>query len=249
LKAQSDIIVLVGHLNEDDEKDVRARLPEVDVVIGGHIHAPMKEPIVTGTQWMGRLAAYGVEVGRLDMQVDPARKQVVSTKWTRIPVNAKSITPAADMAAEVARWEAKVTATMDVKIGEAKRTITKAELKGVIEQALCEMTGADFAFMGRGGVRDEIPKGAILVRNLWNVFPFDNKVVLGKFRGSELPPTITQGKTVDPKKIYLVATNEFSAANQSSPREINATGLNFPEVRQMQRDLLIDWVKKKKILE
>jgi 2',3'-cyclic-nucleotide 2'-phosphodiesterase (5'-nucleotidase family) len=153
------------------------------------------------------------------------------------------------MSKEVAKWEGKVTETMDVKIGEAKRTITKSEMKGLIERALREMTGADLAFMGRGGIRDEMPKGPILVRTIWNIFPFDNKVVIGKIRGSELPSSITDGKTIDPKKIYTVATNEFAAANQSSPRELNASGLSFPDVREMQRDLLIEWVKKKKVIE
>ena len=249
LRERSDVVVLLGHLNGEEEEGVRAKLAEVPVVISGHNHGGLKEPIQSGSQWMGRLLAYGVELGRLDLQVDPVRKTVVSSRWKRIPVNSKTIPPAEDVAREVARWEGKVTAMMDVPIGEAKRTIRRNEMKTLIEKVLCEMTGADLAFTGLGGVRDELPAGAILVRHIWNIFPFDNKVVVGKFRGSELPAPVTQGRKVDPAKIYTVATNEFAAANQSSPRELNTSGLSFPAEGPLVRDLLIDWVKRKKVIE
>jgi 5'-nucleotidase len=241
--------VLLGHLTGEEEEGVRAKLAEVPVVISGHNHGGLKEPIQSGNQWMGRLLAYGVELGRLDLQVDPVRKTVVSSRWKRIPIDSKTIPPAEDVARDVAHWEGKVTAMMDVPIGEAKRTIRKNEMKTLIEKVLCEMMGADLAFTGLGGVRDELPAGTILVRHIWNIFPFDNKAVMGKFRGAELPASVTQGRKVDPAKIYTVATNEFAAANQSSPRELNTSGLSFPTEGPLVRDLLVDWVKRKKVIE
>lgn len=249
LRERADILVLLGHLTGPEETEVAERLPEVHVVISGHNHGGLKEPVVTGGQWMGRLLANGVEVGRLDLQFDPAAKKVVSSQWKRIRVDSRTIQPAADVAREIAGWESKVAAEMDVPIGEAKRTIAKAEMKGLIEKALCEMTGADLAFMGRGGIRDELPKGTILIRHLWNIFPFDNTVVTGRFRGAQLPASVTGGKTIDPRKEYTLVTNEFAAANQSNPGELNTSGLEFPNIGPNMRDLLIDWVKKKKVIE
>jgi 2',3'-cyclic-nucleotide 2'-phosphodiesterase (5'-nucleotidase family) len=249
VRAKSDVVILLGHLSPEDEEDVRLNLQEVQVLIGGHIHAGLKELAHFGQQWQARVQANGVELGRLDLQVDPARKRVVSASWKRIPVDSRTFPADPVVAKLVAEWEGKVTAMMDVPIGEAKRTLQKADLKRMIERALCEQMGADLAFMGYGGIRDILPQGTILVRHIWNIFPFDNVVVMGKFRGSRLPPTVTQGKQIDPQKEYTLATNEFAAANQSSPRELNTSGLEFPITGPLQRDLLIEWVKKVKVIE
>jgi len=42
-----------------------------------------------------------------------------------------------------------------------------------------DQTGADFAFMNLGGVRDIVPQGELKVRNIWDIMPFDNTVVIG----------------------------------------------------------------------
>jgi 2',3'-cyclic-nucleotide 2'-phosphodiesterase (5'-nucleotidase family) len=248
LKQKSDVIVLLAHLTPEDEDEVLRTIPEIQVIIGGHIHFGLKEMKGTATQWLFRVQGNGVELGRMDLQVDPVKKTVVSAKASRIPVDS-SVAPAQNVAQEVAKWEDQVTKLMDVPIGEAKRAFSKADLKILIEQALREQTGADLAFMGRGGIRDVLSPGVILVRHVWNIFPFDNLVVSGKFRGAELPSSVTAGTTIDPRKQYVLATNEFAAANQSSPSELNSSGLAFPTIGPLQRDVLINWIKKKKILE
>jgi 2',3'-cyclic-nucleotide 2'-phosphodiesterase (5'-nucleotidase family) len=49
------------------------------------------------------------------------------------------------------------------------------------DQALRDKLGVDFGFQNRGGVRDKLPRGKILARHIWNIHPFDNQVVIGRF--------------------------------------------------------------------
>jgi hypothetical protein len=81
------------------------------------------------------------------------------------------------------------------------------------------------------------------------MYPFDSRVVKGRFRGSQLPASVTAGRQIDPDRIYTLVTNEYTAANQSRPSELNATGMEFPEFGAVQRDLLVEWFKKQKVLE
>jgi 2',3'-cyclic-nucleotide 2'-phosphodiesterase (5'-nucleotidase family) len=103
--------------------------------------------------------------------------------------------------------------------------------------------------MNLGNVRDVIPAGPVLARAVWNILPFDNAVVIGKFKGSQLPPKVREGHTIDPEREYTLATTDFTAANQASKDQLDTTGLAFPKTAAMQRDMVIDWIKKKKILE
>jgi 2',3'-cyclic-nucleotide 2'-phosphodiesterase (5'-nucleotidase family) len=249
LRPRADIVVLLGHLTPAEEDQVLREAPEVALTVGGHTHAGVTEPKIRDGRAMVRVRSSSGELGRLDLQVNPAAKKIVSSKWTRISIGKSSLQPAADVAKAVARWEAKVAGMMDVPIAESRRIWRGADLKALIERAIAEETGSDFGFCNRGGIRAELPQGTILVRHVWAVFPFDNLTVKGKFRGSQLPAAVTAGRTVDPSRVYTLVTNDFTAANQNQPSQLNSTGLEFPDIGPLQRDLLVEWIKKKKILE
>jgi hypothetical protein len=62
-----------------------------------------------------------------------------------------------------------------------------------------------------------------------------------------LAASVTNGRTVDPDREYTLAVSDFVAANQKT--EMGAEGLNFPETGAVQRDVIIDWVKKQKVIQ
>ena len=71
---------------------------------------------------------------------------------------------------------------------------------------------------------------------------------MGNFKGSELPPAITSRYPVDPDREYTVATTDFTATNQADKAQLGASGLRFPRTGPLQRDAVIEWVKKKKVV-
>ena len=183
LRGQADLIVVLGHINDSEATQILHEVPAVSVVVSGHDHTALR----SAEEYQGRINVradgYGKDFGRLDLQVNVTAHKIVSWKWRTIPVEANNVTPAADVAALVDQWESKVAKIVDVPIGEARHTIAGPDLKRLIERAMVEETGADFAFMNQGGVRDRLPEGRLLARNIWNVMPFDNIVVIGRFPG------------------------------------------------------------------
>jgi 2',3'-cyclic-nucleotide 2'-phosphodiesterase (5'-nucleotidase family) len=119
----------------------------------------------------------------------------------------------------------------------------------MIEQALRDETGADFAHMNLGGVRDTIPQGPVLVRHIWDIMPFDNEVVVGTFKGRDLPPVVVGDRKIDPDREYTLAVSDYTAANQETQENLRTHGLVFPNDVGLMRDLLIDWCRKKKVIE
>jgi 2',3'-cyclic-nucleotide 2'-phosphodiesterase (5'-nucleotidase family) len=114
---------------------------------------------------------------------------------------------------------------------------------------MCEETGSDLAWVNLGNIRDVIPAGPVLARAIWNILPFDNAVVIGKFKGSQLPPKVREGRTIDPDREYTLAVTDFTAANQAASDQLGVSGLDFPRTAGMQRDMVIDWIREKKILD
>lgn len=249
LHDKSDLIVVLGHLHDKEADDILRQIPEVSVAIVGHSHREYAKLHNFNGRVGALVTSYGVELGRLDLQVDMTAHKLKSAEWKIIPVDSKKLTPDPKIASEIAHWEAKVSKIVDAPIAEAKRRFEKRDLQILIERAMAEETGSDLAWVNLGNVRDVIPAGTVLARTIWNILPFDNAVVIGKFKGSQLPPKVREGHTIDPDREYTFATTDFTAANQASNDQLNVSGLEFPKTTGMQRDMVIDWIKKKKILD
>jgi len=250
LRDRTDLIVVLAHIHDQEEVDaILHDVPEVSVVVAGHSHEGYPAMMKVDGRVAVLVRAYGDQLGRLDLQVDVGAKKLASAEWTKIPIDSK-IMPAPDVAREVAKWEHKVSKLVDIPIGESTMRMERnsPDLRKMVERAMVEQTGSDIAWINTGNLRDTLPKGQILIRNIWNLLPFDDYIVMGKFKGSELPPAITRRYPVEANREYTVATTDFTATNQGAKEQLDASGLSFPRIGPLQRDVLIDWIKKKKIV-
>jgi 5'-nucleotidase / UDP-sugar diphosphatase len=249
LKSQSDLIVLLGHISPREELAFVESATDIPVVVSGHLHRGLPQPLMKDGRIMVRVKGYGEELGRLELKVDTEKKAVASYNWKHILIDSTTTKPAEDVAKVVKHWEDEVSERVDQPLAVTARAFDTRGVKALMEQAMRDETGADFAFMNLGGVRDNLPKGQILVRNIWDIMPFDNRVVFGKFKGRDLPAVVLGDRKVDPERMYTLAVSDFTAANQASPENLRTTGLKFPGDGGLFRDLLVDWFRKKKVIE
>jgi 2',3'-cyclic-nucleotide 2'-phosphodiesterase (5'-nucleotidase family) len=248
LRDRSDLIVVLGHIHDKEEvAEILKRIPEVSVVVAGHTHVAYPEMMKVDGRVAVLVNSYANQLGRLDLQVDIAGKKLQSAEWKKIPIEAR-LTPAPDVERLVNYWDAKVRPLVDVPIGESTKVLTRTdpELRKMIERAMAEESGADLAWIDTGNIRDNLPAGRILARDIWNMLPFDNYIVTGKFKGSQLPKSITDRYPVQSDREYTVATTDFTAGNQAAKNQLNTTGMVFPKTGPLQRDAVINWIRKKR---
>src|SRR5271156_760426 len=119
LRDKSDLIVVLGHLHDAEADEILKQVPGVSVAIVGHAHKEYAKLHNFDGRVGALVTSYGVELGRLDLQVDMTAHKLKSAEWKIIPVDSKKLTPDPDVAREVAAWEAKVSKIVDVTIGEA----------------------------------------------------------------------------------------------------------------------------------
>jgi 5'-nucleotidase / UDP-sugar diphosphatase len=248
VRDQSDLIVLLAHVTLPEEEAILTEIKEVSVTVSGHVHKGLENPLSRDGRVLVRVAAYGVELGRLDLQVDTTKKTVVSWTHKRIPIDS-SFAPAQDVAKLVAHWEGEADKVVSSPIGEARREFPRPEVRRLMQRAMAEVMGTDFAWINAGGVRDVLPKGRLLARHVWNIMPFDNRVVMGRFKGRDLPTAVKEGRAIDPQREYSLAVTDFNVATQNSPTGMGSTGLVFPQEGPLLRDLFINWIRKKQVLE
>ncbi|MDR1737425.1 MAG: 5'-nucleotidase C-terminal domain-containing protein [Candidatus Symbiothrix sp.] len=174
---------------------------------------------------------------------------VQSVTDTKIVMDSTWATAAgADMEEVVAYFQQHLKAETSVVIGTSKQTLTKGFPQSLLSnfaadamQQLAEerWQTVDFSVLNMGGLRTSINKGAITVGNIYEVFPFENKLVLVEMRGSAvrelfeafalkggqgvsstvrfviknqaLSSLSIRGKALEDNRIYRVATVDYLA--------------------------------------
>lgn len=249
LRGKVDVIIVLGHIHPEEGSSIIKEVADVNVVVEGHAHGGRKELEAADGRVAVGCAGYGVDLCRLDLEVNKREKKLVSWKWTKIPVDSVTVAPAPDVAKVVAKWEKRVEEKVDREIGEARRDLEKRDLTPMIEKATMEEMKVDFSYMNAGGVRDRLAKGKILERHIWNIIPFDNVMMTAKIKGAAISDAIRKGRAVEPDKEYTLALSDFLATNPASIKQLGLAGVKFAEVDLYLRDVLINWVKKKKVIE
>ena len=251
-KQHADLVIVLGHIEKAEAVSILSGLPDVSVVVIGHEHTPWKEPIEMDGRLIIHAESYGREVGRLLLDYDTATRRITSHQWTGIPVD-DSVFPADPVVeAQVEKWEAKVSSLVDVPIGQSSKQFSKAEIRKLMERAMNDRFPSDFAFTNIGGVRDTLPAGQLLARNVWDVMPFDNRVVVAEIPGDQLmtldDPThtekVAETAKLDPQRTYRLVTTDFMISNWAD------RGHKFRVTDQgaLLRDVFIDWIRQKKVI-
>lgn len=249
LRSQSDLVVLLAHITGPKENEILNSVPEIPVLVTGHIHAGTTDALTHDGRVLVRVKSYGEELGRLDLKVDTEKKAPIWWAWKRIPVDSTKVEPDPEMAKQVKVWEDKVSARVDRPLAISRRAFNKAEVKRLIEQAMCAETHSDFAWMNMGGIRDTLPQGQLLDRQIWNIMPFDNDVLIGTFKGRDLPAVVVGDRKIDLDRDYTLAVSDYTAANQGTQENLRTSGLQFPNDAGPLRDILLNWFRMKKVIE
>jgi hypothetical protein len=73
--------------------------------------------------------------------------------------------------------------------------------------------------------------------------------VIGTFKGRDLPPVVVGDKTIDPALDYTLAVSDYTAANQGTAENLRINGLEFPRNAGLMRTVVLDWFRKKQVIE
>jgi 5'-nucleotidase/UDP-sugar diphosphatase len=170
----------------------------IDVMLCGHIHVGYErgwEDPLTHTlclQTYGR----GTGVGVYEILVDPDTKQIIGFELAETDGGILTLFedewwPDEAMGDFIEAWVDSAEVGMDEPIGRALIDISRvgvgeSPMGNMVVDAMREAVDADVAFTNLGGIRDNIGMGIITPREVFQVVPFDNKLVVFEMTGSFL---------------------------------------------------------------
>lgn len=203
LKKQADIVIALTHLGVEEDQKLAREVPGIDVIVGGHSHSRLAEPIlVRHTEephafWVGGTVIvqdywWGGELGRLDLRLrrNDGPFTLMSYSGRLIPVTS-DIPDDPATARVVELYYKPISKLYGRVVGQASDSFINHEERenpvlNLICDALREAGKTDVAIYNRGGVRGDIVKGEIKVWDIATVLPFRNKVVQTTLTGRQL---------------------------------------------------------------
>ena len=223
LRKKADLVIALVHLGIYDSPDrgsrrLAAEVAGIDLIVDGHSHTRLDEPIVVRSPGSPRTTAivqawqWGLVVGRVDLWLAGGGK-VSQLTFQSIPVNLKAAAKGSgdtvtyplvggeiredpELLAVLRPYVDKVDAALSETVGRAAGTFSfqgaryeEMPLGDLIADSMLWHTRSlhvDFALQNGGGIRADLPEGAISSKTVYEVLPFDNVVAVLTLKGTDV---------------------------------------------------------------
>ncbi|HFI0150925.1 TPA: bifunctional UDP-sugar hydrolase/5'-nucleotidase [Streptococcus suis] len=198
-------LVVLSHLGYDEDVNLAKDFPEVNVILGGHTHTILKEPIQVGSVSICQAGQYGRFVGHLSLRCfADGRHEVLAydlIEVEKLTQEDRAVKAVIDqMKSERDAAFSQPIATLPQALDGERDSIRQgvSSLAPVICQALFEQAGqlglqADGAVINGFGIRASLPTGPIYYSDLVKVLPFSKRVLLVAIKGSDLVTSLQTG--------------------------------------------------------
>lgn len=236
-KAGADTIIVLADECPGDLKPVVGKHPEwkVSLVAGGRCAQPVgPQEGATAYVSLGRgLGNYLRAVYTFDPS-KPKGQQVSApdTSLVDVTTGAGAPGPNADVAQLISDYKARLDQALGEEIGFTQKGFAKdsKQLGAWVAHAIHQqLPNTDGVVLNRKGFREGLAPGKVTKGSVYTVMPFENSLMVIKVKGEDLAGQLAnpeavlggftpagkgkfkdaQGKPLDPKKVYSVATIEY----------------------------------------
>lgn len=216
-------IVAVTHLGLDNDPtygndQLLALVDGIDIIVGGHSHTRMEEPMAITKDANGvekdptlivQAGDKGLNLGELDVKFD--EEGVISYYEGKLnsvgdyeadAEAASVLKPYSEEIEEVKVEEIGAEALQDIKnsgTGEGETPIGNLIADAMLAGAKAKDADTVIAFQNGGGIRATIEKGPITVGEVMNVLPFGNDPVTGALTGQQIKETFEHSVHLSPE--------------------------------------------------
>ncbi len=171
--AGADLVVLLSHNGFDTDKKMATQVQGIDVILSGHTHDALPEPVLVGDTIIVATGSNGKFVSRVDLDVRDGK--MMGFRHKLIPIFADVIEPDAEMAAQIDADRAPFKDALEEEIGVADGLLyRRGNFNGTWDDLICdaliEEREADIALSP--GVRwgpSILPGQPITREDIWNV--------------------------------------------------------------------------------
>lgn len=182
-----DVVVVATHDYDSDTNERFASLyndSRIDAILCAHTHQKINETVTRTDNYkipVLQSNTKNITVGAINLTLENGdiTKQTVNHYY---PSNYSS---SADILSIIDNYKDIILEGEKV-VGYTSTYLSKESLGSLATNGMVDYTGSDFACLNTGGVRSTIDLGNITMEDIYEVFPFDNKLIIVEMSGSTL---------------------------------------------------------------
>ena len=169
----ADLVVVLSHNGFDVDKKMAGTVSGIDVILAGHTHDALPEPVLVGETIIVASGSNGKFVSRVDLDVRDGR--MMGFRHKLIPVFSDVITPDAEVAAVIDAERAPFKDTLEEVIGTTDTLLyRRGNFNGTWDDLICDalLSERDAEIALSPGVRwgpSLLPGDPITREDIWNV--------------------------------------------------------------------------------
>ncbi len=134
--AGADVVVVLSHNGFDVDRKLASRVPGIDVILTGHTHDALPEPVQVGNTMLIASGSNGKFVSRVDLDVRDGEMKGIRHKL--IPIFSDVIAPDAEMTALIDGHRAPYESEMREVIGRTGSTLyRRGNFNGTWDDLIC----------------------------------------------------------------------------------------------------------------
>ena len=190
-----DLTVLLTHIGIEADKELAALLDPrwgVDLIIGGHSHTLLEEPVIVEGIPIVQAAEGTGQVGKFEILVDTENNRIHSYTWKLIPINGDNCPRDAQLEHLIQfykeqtdeRYSRIITRFLDSYTHPARNQET--EMGRIFSDMLRDSTGVDIMMLASGSIRKKESGTIITLKDLLELFPFDDELYQITVTGAQL---------------------------------------------------------------
>ena len=170
--AGADLVVVLSHNGFDVDKKMASRVSGIDVILSGHTHDALPEPVLVGETIIVASGSNGKFVSRVDLDVRDGR--MMGFRHKLIPIFSDVITPDPEMAAAIEAERAPYKTAMEEVIGQTDSLLyRRGNFNGSWDDLICDalISERDADIAMSPGVRwgpSILPGKDITREDIWN---------------------------------------------------------------------------------
>jgi len=189
IDAETDVIILLSHAGLNSDLALAERVSGIDLIVSGHNHVLLDTLLQVNGVLIAQAGCDSRYLGIVNLQV--AGDTVQSHSSRIVQLRTDSIQPDTSISRMVREFETEIERDYCQVVGELKSRWksegnSESNVGNWLTDAIRARLNADVAFLNTGGIRKDLGPGPVTKRDIMEMLPFDNYLVVFECTGEQL---------------------------------------------------------------
>ncbi|OCT11657.1 metallophosphoesterase [Paenibacillus pectinilyticus] len=175
LRPQVDILIVMSHLGLRTDQRMAEELEGIDVILGGHTHHLLEEPLLLGGTYICAAGKFGQYAGHIELAFDPAQRRIVELNGRVVPMTTDSEEDSS-VTTLLEHYRIASAASLAVEVAQLRQPLRldwygESPLGNLLAAGIRRWTSAEIGLVNSGQLLQGLKEGGLTRGRLLEICP------------------------------------------------------------------------------